>query len=234
MTIDVKACLAEFIATFIFVFIGTMSITVSVVIMSFGGGLTIEALTVIALAHGLAISIMIYSIGSISGGHINPAVTIPMVLLRKLSFRNGIGYIIAQLSGASLAVLLHRIILPQGVNVKWGLHQPNMLVGINDGTALLIEGLLTFFLVFTIFGVAVSSKTISRESGIMSIGLIVTLNHFIGVPLTGAGFNPARSFGPALISGVFTSHWIYWIGPIIGGILAAYLYQYLFINETEK
>ena len=224
-SINVKAWIAEMIATFTFVLIGTLSVIVAIPILG-NNTLDPSSLIIIALAHGLAISVMIYTIGHISGGHINPAVTIAMLVSRKINVNNAIGYITFQIIGAVIASGISRTIFDIGNEVQWGLHQPGMVINGNVVTALFVEIILTFFLVFTIFGVAVSPKANIGWAG-FAIGFMVVILHFAGVPITGASMNPARSFGPALISGNFNAHWIYWVGPIIGGIIASLTHRYV-------
>ena len=229
--INPRAWIAELIATFSFVFLGTVSVTIAVPILG-GGYLTTAGLLIIALAHGLGIALMICAVGRISGGHINPAVTISMLVARKIGSRDALGYIIFQLIGAIIASALHRFILESGSVVQWGLHQPNPAINGNQGLALLVEIILTFFLIFTIFGVAVAPKSSPSWAG-FAIGGMVVLLSLVGVSLTGASMNPARSFGPAIITWNFTHNWIYWLGPIFGGIIAAVSYKYVLLIHDE-
>ncbi len=230
MSLDFRSWLAELIATFALVFFGTVSVTVAAVIFQFDS--PTSSVLLIALAHGLAITLMIYAVGNISGGHINPAVTIPMAVTRRIDPANAAGYIISQLVGAVLGSVAHMSFLPQGSLVNFGAHQPGEAIGNSEFSALGIEIILSFFLVFVIFGTAVSKKASPGWAG-FAIGMTVLLDHLIGIPLTGASMNPARSFGPALISGAWGAHWVYWVGPIIGGLIAALAYQYIFIKPLE-
>jgi len=229
MALNPRAWIAELIATFALVFFGPVTVTLSVVVLN--QGLTPAGLIAIALAHGLAITLMIYAIGHVSGGHINPAVTIPMMILRKIDGTNGVMYIVSQLIGAVLAALAHRAVLPQGAKISYALNQPGQ--GISQGTAFLAEVILTFFLVFVIFGVAVHRKAPPGWAG-FAIGMTVALDHFAGVPISGASMNPARTFGPALVAMNWNAHAIYWIGPILGGIIAALIYQYVIMSESDR
>ena len=233
MPVDVRAWLAEAISVFALVFFGTLSVTVSVVLIQNPPLLTPAGLFVIALTHGLSIVLMIYAVGHISGAHINPAVTIAMLATRRIGAGNAVGYIVFQLIGAAVASALHRAILPDaGKLVNYGLHQPSAAIGGNEGTALLVEIILTFFLVFVIFGTAVSPKAAVGWAG-FAIGMTVAMDHLVGVPLTGASMNPARSFGPALISGVWQAHWLYWVGPIVGALIAAAVYELVFLRGRQ-
>ena len=231
MPLNPRAWLAELIATFALVFFGTLSVTVAAVIFKFDS--PTSSILLIGFAHGLAITLMIYATGHISGAHINPAVTIPMAILKKIDVGNAAGYIVFQLVGAVLGSVAHMAFLPQGSQVNFGAHAPGDAIGKSEFSALGIEIILTFFLLFVIFGTAVSKKAAPGWAG-FAIGMTVLMAHLVGIPLTGASMNPARSFGPALVSGVWSSHWVYWVGPIVGGIIAALLYQYVFIKKEES
>lgn len=230
MPLNPRAWLAELIATFALVFFGTLSVTVAAVIFKFESATS--SVLLIGFAHGLAITLMIYAVGHISGAHINPAVTIPMALLKKIDAGNALGYIVFQLLGAVLGSLAHVAFLPQGRQVNFGAHAPGDAIGKSEFSALGIEVILTFFLLFVIFGTAVSKKAAPGWAG-FAIGMTIMMDHLVGIPLTGASMNPARSFGPALVSGAWASHWVYWAGPIVGGVIAAFLYQYVFIKKEE-
>lgn len=224
---------AEGIAMYALVFFGPLSVVLSVV--AFGDGLSTEAILMIALGHGAAIGIMVYAFGHISGAHINPAVTIPMVILRKMSPAEGAGYVGFQVIGAVLASLTLFALLPgEGMEVGLGAHTgPSDLLGGSAISGFVAEVIFTFFLVVTIFGVAVHKRAPAGIAGV-AIGGMVFLLHVVGVPLTGASMNPARSFAPALVSGTWDFQWMYWAAPIIGGIIAAVVMSYLYTNRAEK
>ena len=223
---------AEAIATYALVFFGPLSIILSVVV--FGDGLSIESIIMISLGHGAVIGLMVYAFGHISGAHINPAVTIPMMITKKISVQDGIGYIIFQLLGAIIAALSLKAILPElGAKVNFGTQGgPSELLNSSIMAGITVEIILTFFLVTVIFLTAVHKKAPAGIHGI-SIGGMVFLLHLVGVPLTGASMNPARTFGPALISGFWELHWLYWVAPIIGGIIAGVIMNYVFVNKAE-
>ncbi|MFQ5997792.1 MAG: MIP/aquaporin family protein [Candidatus Bathyarchaeia archaeon] len=233
MTVNVRAWFAELVATYALVFFGTVSVTVSIVLFNLQPALNPASIFLIGITHGLSIVLMIYAIGHVSGGHINPAVTIAMLATRKINPANGAGYIVFQIIGAILASVSHALILPQGAAVGFGLHQPGEAIGFSQTTALGVEIILTFFLVFVIFGVAVHKRAPVGWAG-FAIGMTVAMDHFIGIPLTGASMNPARSLGPALISGNFGAHWLYWVGPIIGALLAAAVYYYIVMSREDR
>ena len=223
---------AEAIATYALVFFGPLSIILSVV--AFGDGLSIESIIMISLGHGAAVGLMVYAFGHISGAHINPAVTIPMMITKKISVQDGIGYIIFQLIGAVVAAFSLKAILPEiGAKVNFGTQGgPSELLNSSIASGIAVEIILTFFLVTVIFLTAVHKKAPAGIHGI-SIGGIVFLLHLVGVPLTGASMNPARTFGPAVVSGFWELHWLYWVAPIIGGIIAGVIMNYVFVNKAE-
>ncbi len=224
---------AEGIATFCLVFFGVMSIIISK--EAIGSGLSVESNIMISLGHGSAIGLMVYAFGHVSGAHINPAVTIPMMITKKIGIPDGIGYIILQLVGAIIAALTLMAIFPTlGAAVNFGVQTgPSELIEVNVWSGLALEIILTFFLVTVIYMVAVHRKAAAGTQGI-TIGGMIFLLHLVGVPFTGASMNPARTFGPALVSGFWEFHWIYWVGPIIGGIIAGLIMNYVFIKSAEK
>ncbi len=231
--VDTRAFLAEGIATFALVFFGVLSIIISK--EAIGSGLTVDANIMISLAHGAAIGLMVYAFGHISGAHINPAVTIPMMITKKISIPNGIGYIISQLVGAVIAGLILYAIFPvMGPAVNFGTQGgPSDLIDHNVWSAFALEGILTFFLVTVIFMVAVHKKAARGIQG-ATIGGMIFLLHLVGVPFTGASMNPARTFGPAIVSGAWEFQWLYWAAPIIGGIIAGVIMNYVYIKPSEK
>jgi MIP family channel proteins len=206
--------LAEAIATFALIFVGAGSV------MAGTGTLAI------AFAHGLVLAVMIYAIAHISGAHINPAVTISMWATKRMKSVEAVKYIISQLVGASVAALLLTGIygnIARSVN--------NLGTGISPATGLLVEIILTFFLVFAIFATAVDKKSNNSSHAALAIGFVLIFDHIIGLSLTGSSMNPARTFGPALASGMWANHLVYWIGPIIGALIAAFLYQKAFMKK---
>jgi len=226
---------AEAIATYALVFFGPLAIILSVV--AFGEGLSIESIIMIALAHGAAIGLMVYAFGHISGAHINPAVTIPMMITKKISVADGVGYIAFQIIGGIIATLSLMLILPEiGKPVLWGGHGgPSELLNHSIMSGFVVEVILTFFLVLVIFMTVVHKKAPKSVYG-AAIGGMVFLLHIVGVPLTGASMNPARSLAPAVATGdagLLEIQWLYWVAPIIGGIIAGVIMNYVFINKDE-
>lgn len=218
-----RAYLAELIGTFTLIFIGAGAICLEV---SKGG----VGLVGIALAHGLAIAVMVSAVGHLSGGHFNPAVTIGVWAAKKISTANAMGYIIAQLAGATLGAWMLKCHYPDLLVAPTALGTPMLDSAVTFGQGICLEAVLTFLLVFVIFGTAIDSRGPKPIAG-LAIGLTITLDILMGGPLTGAAMNPARAFGPALISGYWINHSVYWIGPIIGGLLAALVYKWAFLRE---
>ena len=229
-----RAWLAEGISTYALVFFGSISVVLAVV--AYGGGeLSSDGLLLIGLTHGGIVGFMVYAFGSVSGAHINPAVTIPMIITRQLGAKDGIAYIASQLAGAVLGSATIAAILPDlASQVAFAGHTgPSELIRGSIAAGFLVEFLLTFFLVLTIFMVAVHKRASPGWAG-FSIGGILVLIHLVGVPLTGASVNPARSFGPAVFSGAWEVHWLYWVAPIIGGIVAGAVASYVYTRRAES
>jgi MIP family channel proteins len=226
MNKNVRGMSAELIGTFCFVFLGAGSIVTDVYLR---GGL---GLLGIAIAHGLALSIMVSAFMNVSGGQLNPAVSIGLLVAKKQDGRTTVSYILAQLVGASLAgYVLKTLFSPslwQGVH----LGTPGMAEGMNGLTAFGIEAMLTFILMTAVFGTAVDSK--APKIGGFGIGLAVAADIMVGGPFTGASMNPARSFGPALASGYMNYHWVYWAGPITGAVAAALVYTRLIASSNNS
>lgn len=231
--VNPRAYLAEAIATYGLVFFGPLSVILA--ISAWGEELTTQSVLFISLAHGGAIALMVYAFGHVSGAHINPAVTIPMMITKKIGLVDGVGYIISQLVGAVVAAATLMVILPElGAKVNFATQGgPSDLINNSIGSGFAIEAILTFFLVTVIFMTAVHKKASPGLHG-LSIGGMVFLIHLIAVPLTGASVNPARTFGPALISGFWEFHWLYWAAPILGGVLAGLIMNYVYTNHAEK
>ena len=212
-----KALIAEFVGTLTLIYIGAGSIASSFIV-----GVQ-SSLVGIALAHGLAIAVMVSATAGISGGHLNPAVTIGLFAAKKIDGQTAIQYVVAQCLGAIVGAILLIVTVPPAIVSATRLGTPVLGLGVKPFMGLMTEIILTFFLVFAVYGTAVSKH--APKLGGLFIGLTVTFDILVGGPLTGAAMNPARHLGPALISGTLDNFWIYWVGPIIGGVLAATLYQ---------
>lgn len=184
----------------------------------------------VALAHGLTIAVMIGAVGHISGAHFNPAVTIAMLATKKMKWSEGIGYLIGQFLGGFAGGGLALYFFGQPA-VAAG--TPALGAGVDPLKAILIEAVLTFFLVFVIFGVAVDKRGPTLIASLL-IGLTVTLDIMAGGPLTGAAMNPARYLGPAVVGGAVVAPWVYFLGPILGGLLGGIVYQGAFAEHPER
>lgn len=220
-----QKALAEFVGTFALIFIGVGAIA-SAGIAGEGAGLV-----TIALAHGLAIAVMISTLGHVSGGHFNPAVTAAALATRKIVPAEAVVYWVVQLAGATAAAALAAVVLPGGVDAVAGGTPLLNLHQISVGQGVLIEIVLTFFLVWVIFGTAMDPRGAFKQVAGLAIGLTISMDIMMGGPLTGAAMNPARTFGPALVSGTWDNHWVYWAGPIIGGLLAGLVYELVIMRD---
>lgn len=219
---------AEFIGTFALIFAGVGSICADQFLRT--SGQAGVGLLGIALAHGLAIGIMVTALGHISGGHFNPAVTIGFWVTRKLSTFDTLAYWVAQLAGATAAAyLLRRLPLEVWSAVQLG--TPDLASGISRTSGMIFEAVMTFFLVLVVFATAVDPRGAFNKIAGFAIGLTITMGALFGGPFTGAALNPARAFGPALAANHWTNHGVYWIGPLAGGVAAGWLYDILFLKK---
>lgn len=210
--------IAEFIGTFAFVFIGAGAAAVL-------GGTGLSGIAAIAFAHGLTIMVFAFAYGSISGGHMNPAVTIGVLAAGAMCRRDALGYVIAQLVGAIAGALLLLAVLGSAAN---GLGMPQLAQGlvlgattvtITPATGFVIEAVLAFFLVTVVLSTAVAGR--AGNLAPLAIGMTLTVNIVMGGALTGAAFNPARALGPMVATGKFTDAWLYMIAPLVGAVIAA-------------
>ena len=231
----------ELVGTFFLTFIGAGAIVTT----TWTGGQ--PGLVGIAIAHGLALSIAVSAAMNISGGHINPAVTITMIATGRIKPGMGLAYIIAQCIGSTIAGLLLVFLfnnLGTGTANLTGaaavaaakLGTPAFGANLTAGTAVVVEIILTFLLVFAIFGTAVDER--APKVGGFGIGLAITADILMGGPITGAAMNPARTLGPLLAGGSATSslwsqHWVYWVGPVAGALIAGFLYDALVSSKTK-
>jgi MIP family channel proteins len=216
---------AEFIGIFALVFVGGASIMSAQLFHNSNG------LLVAAIAHGLILALMVTATMRVSG-HLNPAVTLGFLVTRRIEPVMAVIYIVAQLGGAVVAALALKAVFPPDVAIATRLGGQSIALDVSAGQAILCEFLATFFLTFVVFGSAVDPT--APKVGGFAIGLTVTADILAIGPLTGASMNPARSFGPALVSGIFEGHFIYWLGPILGSIAAALLYDGLFLRRGRE
>ena len=221
----IRRSVAEAFGTFGLIFFGAGAVIASVFP---GAG---YGLLGVALVHAIVLSVMITATMSISGGHLNPAVTIGLLTARRITVQTALVYIVAQLIGAVLAALALKMLLPSQV-VRGALSGvPTIASTMTAGKAIALEAMLTFFLVSAVFGTAVSPD--APKVGGFGIGLVLFFDIMIGGPLTGAAMNPARAFGPAVASGTWTGQGIWWIGPIVGGVIAALLWDRVLLPKHQ-
>jgi MIP family channel proteins len=217
--------LAEFIGTFALVFVGSGAIMATRISQSSA------ALVEVALAHGLVLGVFVSALMRISG-HFNPAVTLGMLAARRIEVMMAALYIVAQVLGAVIAGYALKASFPDAVFVATRGGGQTVALDITGGQAFLLEAIATFFLVFVIFGTAVDLR--GPKIGGLAVGFTVAADILAIGPLTGASMNPARSFGPAVASGVYEAQLLYWVAPILGGVIAALLYEYLFMRRGRE
>ena len=210
---NIRAELAELVGTFTLVFIGAGA-----------GALAVGGLVGVALAHALALVVIVYAWGSISGAHVNPAVTLGLALAGRFPWIGAVRYWIAQLLGAAAAGFLLRALIGTEGNLGMTLPAPS----VSTWQAIVVEAVLTFFLVTAVFGSAVANRGGNAVG--LAIGLVLGMDILMGGPLTGGSMNPARSFGPALAMGDFTDLYVYFVGPAIGGAVGALFYDRVFLR----
>jgi aquaporin TIP len=216
-----RRSVAELVGAFALTFIGAGSI------MSGAG------LVGVAFAHGLVIAVMASSVGHISGGHFNPAVTFGFLVARRIAPVLAVAYWVSQLLGATIAALLLKWIYPDAVADRAKLGAPLLNGQVSVGAGFIVEVLLTFFLVWVIFATAADPGGTFKSIAGLAIGFTITLDVLMGGPLTGAAMNPSRAFGPELVQREWADAWIWYIGPLLGGGLAALAYELLYLRPPR-
>jgi MIP family channel proteins len=212
---------AEFIGTFALIFVGAGSVAFA------------RTLTDIALAHGLVIAVFVSALGFISGGHFNPAVTLGFLVTKRIAFMLALWYWVVQFGGATVAALLLKWVLPGAIENQAHLGAPALGGGIHAGAGVVVEAVLTFFLVFVIFATAVDPRGTFKQIAGLAIGFTISLDILMGGVLTGAAMNPARAFGPQLLSNTWAHFWVWYIGPFAGAVIAASLYELLYLRPPR-
>jgi aquaporin TIP len=220
-----RRSLAEGVGTFALVFIGVGSVASAYYPDAKYGVLGV------AIAHAVVLSVMITATMAISGGHLNPAVSIGLFVARRTNASTTGSYIVAQLVGAVLAALAARSLYPISVMHASMNGTPTIANSLQLGQAVAIEAILTFFLVSAVFGTCVNTE--APKVGGFGVGLVLLFDILVGGPLTGAAVNPARAFGPALVAGQWVAHAVYWVGPILGGVTAALLWEHVLLPKRE-
>lgn len=220
-----RRALAEFIGTLALVFVGGASILSD---QLSGGNVTLVG---VALANGLTIAVMASAFGHISGAHLNPAVTLGAFVARRISAADGMVYAIAQLAGAAAGALLLTLVFDPETTSSAMLGIPAFGAGVSISQGLTFEIVATFLLVLVVCATAIDERGAFTVVSGLPIGFIVTCAILAGGPLTGAAMNPARVFGPAVVGGYWSNHWVYWVGPLLGSALAGLLYSRLYLSR---
>jgi MIP family channel proteins len=216
---------AEAVGTFALVFVGAGSLA-SKYYPETGFGLLN-----VAVAHGVVLAAMVSATMAISGGHLNPAVTAGLLVARRINVRTALTYIAAQLAAAVLAALLLKLVTPASIARADLLGTPTVGLNVTFARAVAFELVLTFFLVSTVFGTCVHPQ--APKIGGLAIGMALLVGILAAGPISGGALNPARAFGPALVTGTWAGQAVYWIGPLLGGILAGLLWEYVLLPERE-
>jgi aquaporin TIP len=209
---------AEALGTFLFIVIGAGSIVVGAFAPEAAPGLV-----GVALAHGLALAVLVSALGAVSGAHFNPAVTFGVWLARRIHARTMIAYVAAQLVGAVAAGLVLRVVFPESAWQPSHIGTPGLGAGISPAVGIVVEAILTIVLVLAVFGTAVDVR--GPRLGGFAIGMAVAADILVGGPLTGAAMNPARWFGPAVASGFLDNAIVWFVGPLLGAAAAAAVYR---------
>jgi aquaporin TIP len=222
----IRRGVAEFVGAFTLIFIGAGSIVASEQMHD-------PSLIGVAIAHGVAIAVMVSAVGHISGGHFNPAVTLGFLVTRRIAPALGLVYWLFQFAGAALAALLVRELLPGAATAPSHIGVPAIGHGVSSGAAFGLEAIMTFFLVWVVFATAVDPRGTFKSIAGLAIGLTITIDILFGGPFTGAAMNPARAFGPQLVGNHWTHGWIWYAGPAAGGFVAAVLYEFLYLRPLR-
>jgi aquaporin TIP len=215
---------AEFIGTFTLIFAGAGAVLAA-------GPSGESSIVAIAFAHGLAIAVMVSAVGHISGGHFNPAITLGFLVTGRLAPLLAGVYWVMQFAGAIAAAALLRWIFPS--DTEGNLGSPVLNPGIQPEAGLLIEAILTFFLVWVVFATAADPRGTFKSIAGLAIGLTITMDVLMGGNLTGAAMNPARALGPELISNTWDDFWIWYVGPFAGAVIAAVVYELLYLRPPR-
>jgi aquaporin Z len=210
---------AEFIGTFALIFVGA--------------GTFARVDTDAALANGLVIAVMVSAFGFISGGHFNPAVTLGFLVTRRIAPALAIWYWLVQFSGAALGALLLKWVFPKSLESAGSLGVPALQNGVSAGPGVVIEAVLTFFLVIVVFATAVDERGTFKQIAGLAIGFTIAFGVLVGGPLTGGAINPARAFGPQLVGNHWSHFWVWYVGPLAGGVIAASIYEMLYLRPSR-
>lgn len=221
-----KNFIAEFVGTFALVFIGGGAI---MMVQQTGNT---AGLLQVALAHGLILALMVSATMNVSGGQLNPALTVGLLVARRITPTLAGVHIVAQLLGAVLAAWALKLTMPTALFTAAQGGGQSIALDITAAQAIGLEAIATFFLMFMVYGTAVHAQ--APKIGGLAIGLTIAAGILAIGPLTGGSMNPARSFGPAVVSGVLTGQVVYWVGPIVGAIAAAMVWEFGILRAESK
>ena len=222
-----RPLVAELAGTALFVFFGAGAIAATLAAAVSGG---VQSM-IVAAAHGVGMAIIVSATMNISGGHINPAVSFALFVAGKINGKTLGQYVGAQLLGALVGAALIKGLLPWGAVHASAAGTPQLSITTDGLHGILIEAMLTFFLVSAVFGTAVSSE--APKIGGFGIGLAIFVCALVGGPFTGAIMNPARAFGPAIIAWQLTAQYVYWVGPLLGATLAGLFWKHLLLPKER-
>ena len=246
----IRAFLAEFVGTLFLVLVGCGSCMggddseasiqlddqANIVRISLCFGITVADIVRISFCFGITVATLAQTLGHVSGCHINPAVTLGLVVGGKIGVIKGALYVAVQCVGAILGAVILYAVVPAEARGATGLGKTGLGPNVTLVQAVTIEMLITMVLVMVVFAAAadgINAATV-KGSAPLAIGLSITTCHLFAVPLTGSSMNPARSLGPAVVLGQFENHWVYWVGPLLGGFLAAVFYQMVLKASMEE
>jgi MIP family channel proteins len=224
LTDALRRSVAEFIGAFALVFVGAGAVLAA-------GPAGEPGVVGVALANGLVIAVMVSAVGHISGGHFNPAITLGFLVTGRLAPTLAVAYWIAQFAGAIGAAGLLRWIFDD--NTEGILGAPLLNPAIQPEAGLMIEAILTFFLVWVVFATVADPRGTFKSIAGLAIGFTITMDTLMGGPLTGAAMNPARALGPQLIANSWDDFWIWYIGPFAGAVIAAVVYELLYLRPVR-
>jgi aquaporin TIP len=212
---------AEFVGTFALIFVAA------------GGAAFARAPTDLALANGLVIGVMVSAVGFISGGHFNPAVTLGFLVTKRIAPLLAGWYWLVQFGGAALAALLLKWVLPSGPENAGSLGVPSLGSGLGSGAGVVIEAVITFFLVWVFFATAVDPRGAFQQISGLAIGFTIAFGVLMAYALTGGAMNPARAFGPQLVGNHWAHFWVWYVGPFAGAVIAASSYELLYLRPAQ-
>lgn len=216
----IRRGVAEFVGTFALIFVAA------------GGAAYARAPVDLALANGLVIAVMVSASVFMSGGFINPAVTLGFLVTRRIEPKLAAWYWVMQFGGAALAALLLKWILPGDVQSGGNLGVPSLGTGISSGVGIVVEAILTFFLVWVVFATIVDPRGTYKQIAGLAVGFTIAFGVLMAYAITGGAMNPARAFGPQLVGDHWKHWWVYYVGPLAGAVIAASVYEMLYLREA--